>query len=157
MIPQSEWDKYKQIINSFHDSANKQKLYWKKFIGGVNIHGEDITDNVANFQTIELEVLADYNNFRTWPINRSRQEGESDNQSLTVLINKKWLRDRGYLNASNNLGFDAQHDHFILAGIKYSCSGFTDVSQAKEEPLFMQVILERKEVATNSNEYNISP
>ena len=142
-IPNIPWDEYKGIINSFNDQANKDQVVWRRHTEYIDRHGEDSQDD--SFEDITVEVLFQYNYFRSWPIAGESPSGTTDDQSTTMFINIKYLEDNGWLNAEGMMDFDTAMDRWIHMGITYICKGFTPVAQAGDEPLMMMVNLQREE------------
>lgn len=143
IIPDSVWSLYKNIISNFVDNdAGKQPIVWKRYISQPLPFGEDFGEN---YESIPLDVLIGYNDFRTWPVNRATTSGELDNQNLAIWVSANMLKKRGFLNSKGYWEFDRSYDRFIINGIEYKSSGDTQVAQAKNEALLFMVVLKREE------------
>lgn len=144
-IPDKVWDYYKKIVNDFIDTdVGKQSIIWRRHINQPLIYGEDSGDV---YDDIPLNVLIQYNSFRTWPTNQATTSGELDNQNMAILVSARLLGDLGYLNSDGYWDFNQSEDRFIIKGITYKSSGDTQVSQAKDEALLFMVILKREEIS----------
>ena len=151
LVSDADWAKFVKVVADSHDTFNKQTITWVRSDGSFNVDGEDENKNTSD---VSLEVLLNYNHFRTWPITRTTETGELDRQSVVVLINVDYLRGLGYINVNNNFQFSADEDRFIIEGIKYKDYGFTKVSQAQTtvgvaEGLLIQLVLAREETETS--------
>lgn len=143
IIPDSVWKLYKNIVSDFVDNdAGKQPIVWKRYITQPLPFGEDSGEN---YESIPLDVLISYNDFRTWPINKAYVSGELDNQNLSIFVSANLLRNRGFLNSNGYWKFNRSYDRFIINGIEYKSSGDTQVAQAKDEALLFMVVLKREE------------
>lgn len=141
-ISNNQWNRYKKIINTFHEDANQDILQWLPEMDYIPINGED----QGQFgQTQELKCLFVYNYFRTWPIIGYTINGEVDKQSCVALINIDYLKREHptRVNANGQLIYKPDKDLFIHRGDKYIATGDTFVSQAKEQPLLYMLILKR--------------
>lgn len=145
------WEKYKKIINTVHNDFNQATLVWKKFTEKLNRYGDD--SNEPNYTDIPLNVLIQYNMFRTWPMTQETDSGALDAESITVYINNKYLSDLGYITINGNFDFDPGMDYFIYKGQQYRSSGETPVSQAGDTDLFTFLILKRVPTKTGNNKY----
>lgn len=145
LVPQAIWNKYKAIIRAAHDSFNGDTITWIRSIPNISVFNEE---EEASPNSVKLKVLIAYNYFRTWPITERSQLGEQDNENMTVLINKKYLKELNYLTPAPNeyFNFNPGADFFIHRGIKYKSEGDTFTSQAFDDPLFVQLILRREEI-----------
>lgn len=143
MIPNVNWDAYKDIINSANNQFNKEQVIWRKHTESFDRHGEDSSDDGT--QDITLEALLQYNYFRSWPIADESPSGTVDSQSMTMFLNISYLNENGWLNAEGNFDFSTEMDRFIHLGLTYICKGFTPVAQAGDEPLLLMVNLQREE------------
>lgn len=137
------WDKYKTIVSDFIDvDAGREPIIWKRFNNQPTEFGEDTN---RSFLDVTLEVLVSYNYFRTWPLNKGTVSGEIDNESTTIWVSARLLRELNYLDANNYWIMDGANDRFIIRGKVYKASGDTELAQAKNEPLLYMVILKREE------------
>lgn len=140
-IDPAVWQKYKDTINEFHEDAFQDSFIWRRSAGGIDRFAEDNLNEI--FTDITLTGLAQYNYFRSWPLTKTAETGNLDNENLTMLINNKYLLDLGYMNAEGYFDFTEEADQFIFRGIKYRSFGNTHVSQAGDEPLLTMLILKR--------------
>jgi hypothetical protein len=147
MLSAVEWADYAQIINQFmmQDSALKP-IVWKRFVYGVDRYMEDNAG--ANYQNITINVLLNYNYFRTWPITFTTESGELDRQSVQVIINKQYLRNLGYISADNNFVFNPDKDTIFIDGKPHRVMGDTMASQASDKDLLVTFIAKREELKT---------
>lgn len=60
-----------------------------------------------------------------------------------------YLRKLGHLNANGNFTFNESTDRIIHKGVTWKVSGMTDISQAPDEPLLCQLVLQKELVETN--------
>ena len=150
LMKEKDWEKYIKSINDWQEDAFQQTLLWKKFITFQNKHGEG---NKAIFEDIELKGLFHYNYFRAWPVTQATTTGEIDKESCLLYLNKKYLKDNGYINNTETLNFDPAMDRFILDGITYKSSGESQAGQAYDSTLFYFLILKREENNTGENRY----
>ena len=142
-INDSTWDRYTNIINSFHDDANKQIVIWEKMLSArTRLSNDVIRSNVT------LEGLIQYNFFRNWPINKAEVAGEVDKQSLLLYLNLEYLRGLDLLNDNNQFIFDPVYDRFTIEGVRYKAMGDSKAAQAKDKTLLFFIILQREEVLT---------
>lgn len=146
MIPKKTWDNYKKVINAASKTFNQMTIIWLKSLGGLDRFGED--NKTERFETIELKALAEYNKNRVWPTTEYTETGELDHQSEVMLLNLNYLKGLGYLNNDGNFIFEPSTDRIIHKGVRYKCSGITNLSQAADEDLLVQLILQRETVGT---------
>lgn len=141
-----EWGKYAQHIYSFLETtAGLQEVTWLKTVNPINSYGED---QGAKHIDLILTGLIAYNYFRSWPLNQPSRTGEVDKENCVLLLSKDYLEKAGYLDDNGYFIFDSANDRFILEGKLYKASGDTGMSQAKDKPLVLMIILQREE---NSN------
>lgn len=150
-IKQSSWDKYKAIIDEWHEDVFQQEIVWKRNITNLNQYGED---NNVRYEDITLLGLIHYNEFRSWPINMYTDTGELDKQSVMVFFNIEYLKDLGYTNPYGVLQFDHGLDKFVINGVLYKSAGESQVAQAHNHPLLTFIILQREETSSTSESYN---
>lgn len=136
------WDKYKRAVNQFADQADQAELLWERSLGSIDRYMED--HSTERFEKITLEVLVQYNYFRSWPITKNTETGSLDNESILVYLNKDRLNTLGYLNAEGYFDFDPDADRFTIEGKRYKAQGDTSVSQAGDIPLHTIIILQRE-------------
>jgi len=152
MLTPAQWQTYKDTINSVHDSFNQEVVTWRTLNFGLQRYGEDDKDNV-NTTDIGLRCLIAYNIFRTFPMSKETIAGQLDAESMTMILNKKYLSDAGYLSSDGNFQFDPAMDKFFFQGQEYRGSGETPVAQAGDEPLLIYIILKREETQTGATKY----
>lgn len=142
LIPANAWTRYKNIINNFHDDANKDQLSWLPEQDFIPLHGED--QGVLG-DPIILDCLFSYNFFRTWPVVGYTINGEVDKQSCVAIINVEYLKREhpSRINNYNRLIYKPDHDIFQHRGDTYTATGDTFISQANNEPLLFMLILKR--------------
>jgi hypothetical protein len=150
LISASDWEAYKDAINTIHHSFNQTKVIWKNKTSNFNRFGEDPSGQGGNFIDIELDVLVLSNYFRTWPINKTELIGEEDKQNMTLIINYKYLKDLGYVTDSDYFNFNPDLDRFLVKGRYYKAWGDIDVSYANGEPLLFYINLERDKTFTGN-------
>lgn len=141
-ISQAQWDKFKSIINDFHEDANQDEILWYRYIEKISRHGEDKA-NGSLAPAIPLKCLMNYNYIKNWPSTKFTETGELDNQSTLVVFNVSYLKKLGYTNEHNKLVYKQDKDIFIHRGDIYLPTGDTFISQAKDEPLLFSIILKR--------------
>lgn len=141
LVSDKAWSKYKKIVQDFLDQdTGRQKIVWAKHINQPLSYGED---SLPQYSFNVIEALCYYNAFRNWPINKSSVSGEQDEENLSIMISRQYLKDRGYLNSSGYFDFNWAEDRFIINGISYRPTGDTNVSQAKDEAIVFLIILKR--------------
>lgn len=147
MLTAQEWQDYANLINQFmqQDSAPKV-IVWRRFVYNLDRYRED--GEGKNTVDINLNVLLNYNYFRTWPITFTTEAGEIDRQSVQVLINKEYLRVLGYITPNNNFDFNPDKDIFFINGKPHRSMGDTLVSQASSQDLIVSFIAKREEIQT---------
>lgn len=143
MISNAQWNNYINVINNFSDNVNKEVVIWEKLSYNFSRYGED--DYEKNYEQIELECLISYNIFRTWPITKNTKSGDLDEENIVMILNASYLDNLGYLNNDGYLDFDPGNDKFYHMGKEYRAYGDTPVSQAKDNPLLIYVILKRQQ------------
>lgn len=143
LIPQNAWNRYKNIINEFHNSANQDDLQWYSQPSGIPVAGEEVEGEPKLNAT--LKVLFYYNYFRTWPITDYTIQGEVDKESSVALININYLKSLNLADANGRLIYDEAKDFFVHRGEKFEASGDSFLAQAHGEPLLYMIILKRLE------------
>lgn len=128
-----------------NDSA-KKTVIWRRFVYGVDRYMEDGEND--NKQDIPLNVLLNYNYFRTWPITYTTESGELDRQSVQVLINKTYLNTLGYITPDGNFDFNPDKDTFFIDGKPHRVMGDSAAAQASDTDLLVTFIVKREELAT---------
>ena len=145
IISHSTWDMYRKTIKDFHKSVGKQKITWKKLVKNLDHYGEGFS---RVFLDIELEILAGYNDSRTWPTDKLTEAGIRDQENLYLYLNRQVLEDKGHLNSNGYLDFDPGYDRFIVQGIEYKPAGDIASAMAEDNPLYVMLILKRVETHT---------
>lgn len=141
-LPASEWDEFSQIINDFGLDVNKDILIWKPYKGTIPIMGSD-QDNAQYDDDIPLNVLCQFNDFRTWPITEFVDTGQKDKQSLLVYINSSYLESLDLLDDNGRFAYNPAMDRFIYRGQLYYDAGNTPVAPTNDDPLLQLIILKR--------------
>lgn len=138
------WAKYQGIVEDFIDQdAGLQEITWKKRRKWQGVYGED---SEVSYDDIQINVLAQYNFFRTWPINLPSVAGERDKTSFAIYITRKQLSDiPGALDENGYFNFHSTLDRFVIEGKWYIAKGDTKVAQAKGDAFLFEMILERIE------------
>lgn len=140
-IPNKAWDKYKNIITQFmNQDAGRQTIIWARHVNQLLSHGEDST---PKYIRTEIEGLCNFNYFRSWPINIQSVAGELDEENLSVLVTREYLKENGYLNSNGYWDFDWSQDRFVIDGKIYKPFGDSNIAQAKDESVCFMVILRR--------------
>lgn len=146
LIPDSVWANYEDIINGIHEDFNQDDVIWERSRGGIDRDGED--NKTERFTNITLKALFQYNQTRVWPLTRFQEAGLLDKESEVIILNIKYLRDLGYINANGNFDYNQDSDRFVHKGIRYKSTGDTPLSQAKDKPLLVMIILTRESLPT---------
>ena len=148
-IDPSTWDTYKGVINEFHEDANQQEVIWRRITSNRSRYQEGTNTT----EDITILALVQYNYFRSWPINRVKEAGELDQESMMLFLNVQYLRDQGHMTADDQFNFNPSEDRFIIEGVVYKPTGDTKVAQASDDPLMLTIILKREETSTGDNIY----
>lgn len=155
-ITDAQWQAFRDAINSAHDFFNQDIVTWMKRVYGIQRFGED-DSTIPQYTPINLRCLISYNVFRTWPINEETTSGQLDKESVCMILNVNYLSGLGYLDPDGNLNFNPGDDYFIFQGQKYRATGDLPVSQAKDAPLLIYVILKRLGPNTGTIKYGTQP
>lgn len=145
-VSNSRWAKYKSCIADFMDTAGQTPVIWRRFNFGLDRYQED-NDN-SSFTDTPIVGLFQYNYFRSWPLNKDEEGGELDKESTVLLLDMRFLRDNGFLNANDNFDYNEDADRFIIDGIVWKSFGYTKIASAQNEGLIFQIILKRDPVET---------
>lgn len=148
-ISTTQWDNYKKVINKGSETFGQVVVTWKKSKGGLDRNGED--NSTERFDNISLTILAEYNKNRIWPTTFYTETGELDKESEVLLFNLKYLKDLGYVNNDGNFIFEPSTDRIVHKGVTYKCSGVTNLAQAADEDLLVQLILQREVIASQQS------
>lgn len=149
-IGKKQWQRFIGAINKVSNDFNSKEITWLRFTPTITEFNED-QDAGGTYTPVKLLVLQNHNYMRTWPINRITTNGEVDKQSIQLYINKKYLKDNGYLTPSNNLDYQPDYDRFILDGITYKPIGDGSASQADGIDMHFLLVLKREEFTTSDN------
>lgn len=149
LIKSKTWDNYKKVINSASETFNQVVVIWKKSLGGLDRFGED--NQTERFEDIPIKILAEYNKNRVWPTTFYTESGEIDKQSEVLLINLNYLKELGYVNDKGNFILEPSTDKLVHNGILYKCSGMTNLAQAADQDLLVQIILQRETIASQQD------
>jgi len=153
IVKQKYWDRHVALVNEYHDDAFQQKVIWLRTF---KKYGRFADDNETKQEEIEILGLLNYNNFRSWPINKDEIVGQVDNESNMLYLNMAYLRgldDGAYVNAEGQFRFDPGTDKFKINGVTYSPKGDSQAAQAKDVVLFHFIILKREEQETGKSIY----
>lgn len=144
-ISDEDFSQYSTIINDFGADVSKDTLLWYKCIGSIPRMGSD--QDITKFaEPVALNILMQYNAFRTWPITTYTEKGEEDKQSELAYLSISYLQSLELLDSDGNFAYDASKDRFKHKGILYYDSGHTPVAQAGANPLYHILILKRVDV-----------
>lgn len=149
-MTQADWDEYIKVVNEWQEDAFQQPVTWKRVVVNRGIHGEG--DNIRT-ENIVIRGLVQYNYFRSWPITKTSDAGETDKQSMLLFLNVKYLKENGWANDAGQLLFDPGLDRFIINGVTYKSSGESQAAQAHNQPLFFYTVLKREELNTGEEMY----
>ena len=152
MISTSQWQVYKNVINKVHGSLNNDTITWHRYVRSFQRYGED-TKIHEHFVDTALKCLIMYNAFRAWPMTKETSSGAIDKESIVLILNKKYIKDLGYLNSDNFFSMTPGKDKFTHRGIAYRASGETEISQAGNDPLMFYIILRREDSITGEDKY----
>lgn len=144
-INPATWAKYKSLMRKAHDTFNQATVTWVR--GAVVLQRFNEQEEPSG-NYVDLKGLINYNVFRTWPITRNENTGESDNQNMVLILNREYLSELGYLTSRGYFNFRPDLDYFIHQGIRYKAEGDTAAAQAYDDPLFIYLVLHREETLT---------
>lgn len=147
LIAGSDWSSFESLISTdAQDTFFQQNIIWRKVLTTKDRYGED--NPAAITSDITLKCLLNYNFMRSWPISKTSEAGETDEQSIQILFVKKYLRDLGYLNGDDYLVYDPGMDRFIIDGMIMKPMGDSSVSQAEGGALLISLIVVRQPSTT---------
>ena len=152
MITDGQWANYRSIINNAHNYFNQDIITWVRHTHGLQRYGED-NKTIDQTVSISLRCLISYNVYRSWPMTKETEGGALDEESMLIMLNKDYLRGLGYINSNQNLDMDPGLDYFMHQGQKLRAAGETPAAQAKDDPLFIFIILKRMETLTGSPKF----
>jgi len=140
-IGKKHWGRYQKLIQKFlNEESGLKPISWLRHVSQPLPFGEDVGS--CYFQET-LNVLINYNVYRTWPINMVTPSGEIDNETLCIIMPNDALAENGFLDEHGYFSFDLSNDRFIIDGISYKSSGDTQYSQASDVELVTMVVLKR--------------
>lgn len=145
-----DWDAYKSVINEYHEDAFQQTITWNTMATSVDPHGEDMNEREID---IELKGLIGYNYFRSWPVNKVSEAGETDKQSMIMYFNLAYLTGLGHINAEGQFQFNPGRDYFTVQGVRYKPAGDSLTAQAHDNPLLVFIIVKREELPTSQQRF----
>ena len=151
MLTPAQWQTYKDTVNGAADSFNQEVVVWHRLTKRLPRYGEDSSGET--YQDISLNCLIAYNVFRTWPMSDETPAGLLDQESITMMLNRQYLINNGWVTAQGFFAMDAGKDEFTHMGVRYKPAGETPVSQAGDEPLHFYIILKREETITGDPKY----
>ena len=152
MLSTAQWAQYKKVIDKASESFSQDIVTWNRFSRGFQRYGEDTPAN-DHSDAIQLNAQIGYNIFRTWPMTKESIGGSLDAENIVMILNKQYLADLGYLNASGFFDMDPGKDTFTHRGIEYRAAGETEVAQAGPHTLIFYIVLSREETPTGSDKY----
>ena len=142
-----DWDNYKKVLNDFfNNDIGLQPIIWLKHQDIPPEFGED----VSSYIKVKINGLLHYNYIKLWPYNQPNVTGSDNNMYFAMYLSKSSLSESGHL-INGYFELDPEQDRFIINNHVYKPSGDSDLSQSKDEPLWVFIILIRvdKEEATN--------
>lgn len=147
LLSGKDWTDFENLISvDAQDTFFQQTIIWRRILTTKDRYGED---NPASISTdIPLKCQLNYNYMRSWPISKTSEAGETDEQSIQIYFVKKYLKDSGYLNASDYFIYDPGYDRFIIDGLEMKPMGDSSVSQSGEGSLLISVIVVRQPSVT---------
>jgi|SRR5882757_4846236 len=147
VISDIDWDSFRALHETdVQDTFFQQQIIWKRQRTRVDRFGED--NSSATVDSISLKCLLNYNFMRTWPISKTGEAGETDEQSIQIYFGKKYLRDLGYLDANDYFAYDPGYDRFVIDGMIMKPMGDSSVAQIQTNSLLVSVIVVRQPPAT---------
>lgn len=147
-VSSADWDMYAALMRDAHETFAQKPITWKQSKGGLDRFMED--NNTETFNSIPLKVLLEFNVRRTWPVDNEYDFGAEDDESILVIINKKYLDELGFINSNGNFIFDPKADRFIIDGFTYRSRGITDTSQNDKTALWVMIIVTKEPFKTGN-------
>lgn len=144
----SLWYKFKSTHLDFFKNIAGRDIVWRRLNLNLDRWGEG---DQKKFVEIKLKAILGYNDFRTWPTNQSTATGILDKSSMYILLNREYLKSKGYINNNGNFDFDPINDRFIIDGIEYRPDGDTNIGLAYDDSLYYMIILSREVIKTGLN------
>lgn len=141
MINQAQWDRFKNVVDTFHQDTDLTLITWKHWQEQLPEFGEDQQPEMV---TRQIKGQVQFNNYRTWPMTMFSPTGEEDKQSEVLWLNKTYLDSLGLLDANGWFIYNPAKDIFIHEGVEYEAGGDTSVAQAGDRTLHFMIVLKRK-------------
>lgn len=146
LVSDQDWKNFGDLMYEAHKSFSQKIITWVRNDVKISRWRED--PHPAPIE-VNLEVLLNYNYMRTWPISNITETGETDEQSVQVLINKQYLKENNWLNTDGYFIYNTDSDRFIIDGLEYKPFGDTAVSQGKTDDFIISLVLKRKVIPTD--------
>lgn len=150
-MSEADWQAYRDVLNTWQEDAFQEDIIWRRLVTRTNAHGEDSNDRYSD---TTLKGLLQYNYFRSWPMTQPTDTGEIDKESVLLYLNLKHLDDLTLLDAKKQFKFSPGFDRFVLRGRIYKAMGDSHIAQAKDQPVFIFIILKREETSTGDPVYD---
>lgn len=147
LVGDSNWQLYQNLMGDAHATFNQDTFIWRRHTGNIERYGED--GNQA-YEDVEIKALIQGNVYYLWPITKTTDSGELDDQNMSIFLNREYLSQNGYLTSEGNLDFDLTRDYFIHRGTRYKVRADTLTSQAYDDPQHIFIVLTREEVKTGN-------
>lgn len=143
LISGADWAAFESLISDdVQDTFFQQKIIWRRATTMSDRYGEDNEALITS--DIPLLCQLNYNYMRTWPITKTSEAGETDEQSIQIYFTKKYLRDLGYLNSNDYFIYNPGLDRFIIDGLIMKPMGDSSAAQAEDGALLISVIVVRQ-------------
>ena len=136
----SDWNDYKDVMSDAHATFNQKVIKWSHFPITLNRYQED---NNTQPVVTDLLGLLNYNYRRGWPVNKTSDSGEEDEQSIQILFNKEYLKTNNLINPDGYFPYDVSNDIFTIDGINYKSFGDTEAAQMRDDDVFITIIVKR--------------
>lgn len=142
-VTQADWDRYENLMNvNVHEDMAQFDVVWRRSTDRTTDEWQE--DNPTDsFTEVTLKCLVQFNDFRKWPSDDTKTTGKSDSQTAFIFINKQYLIDSGYINASGYFDFNPGADEFAFEGITYKAFGDTNVAQTNTKNLWVTLTVRR--------------
>jgi len=138
-VTDATWQRYKDVINNFRDDIGKQTVVWRRTISRLDRYQEGI----PSYEDVLIEALVEYPFVVKWPIDRKVVPGQIDEITGGLYLNLIYLKGLGYLDDEGRFMYDPGRDRFYFEGFWYKSGGTMQAAQAKDEPLYLILLLER--------------
>lgn len=150
LIGQADFDAFEALIGEdAQDTFFTQPIVWRRKITRIDRYSEDNDQGLS--EDIILLGLCNYNYMRSWPISRTTETGETDEQSIQLLFTKKHLRDQGYLNNQDYFVYDPGQDFFLIDGLLLKPMGDSSVSAIQDHSLLISIVVVRQSTLTGNS------